>query len=90
MRKPGRLLRDAHDTAASVRLSIERSSAAYQYAKALEHATSVFGTQRSAEEWLGKPCRHLAGLIPLDLVDDVLGYQAVESYLERVELGVYQ
>lgn len=35
-------------------------------------------------------CRHIAGNAPLDLIDNVLGFQLVEAYLERIELGVYQ
>lgn len=49
-----------------------------------------FGTLWLAEEWLAKPCRYLAGNIPLDLVGNPFGFQAVEDYLERVELVVYQ
>jgi putative toxin-antitoxin system antitoxin component (TIGR02293 family) len=67
-----------------------QSAIAFQYAKVLEDAMSVFGTLRLAEEWLAKPCRHLAGNIPLDLVSNPLGFQVVENYLERLELGVYQ
>ncbi|MBJ2182496.1 DUF2384 domain-containing protein [Pseudomonas veronii] len=74
----------------SGRLSPLQSAIAFQYAKVLEHATTVFGTLRLAEEWLAKPCRYLAGNIPLDLVGNPLGFKAVEDYLERVELGVYQ
>ena len=68
----------------------QKSAVAFQFAKVLEHATTVFGTQRLAEEWLDRPCKHLAGNVPLDLIDNSLGFQVVEDYLERVELGVYQ
>jgi len=56
----------------------------------LEHATTVFGTLRLAEEWLAKPCRRLDDDTPLDLVGNPVGFQVIEDYLERVELGVYQ
>jgi len=72
------------------RLGGQRSAVAFQFAKALEHATTVFGSQKLAEQWLDRPCRHLAGNVPLDLIDNVLGFQVVEAYLERIELGVYQ
>lgn len=78
------------DESTTARLSVLQSAIAFQYAKVLEHAATVFGTLLLAEEWLAKPCRHLAGHIPLDLVDNPLGFQVVEDYLERVELGVYQ
>lgn len=71
-------------------LTVQQGAVAFQFAKALEHATTVFGTLQLAEEWLGRPCRHLSGQIPLDLIDNSLGFQVVEDYLERIELGVYQ
>ena len=71
-------------------LNSQQSAVAFQYAKVLEHATAVFGTQKLAEEWLGRPCKFLDGNIPLDVIDNPVGYQAVEEYLERIELGIYQ
>lgn len=72
------------------RLSAHQSAVAFQYAKTLEHANLVFGKQTTAENWLGRPCPYLDGLIPLDLIDNVFGFQVVKEYLERIELGVYQ
>ncbi len=63
-------------------LNAQQSAVAFQYAKVLEHAITVFGTQKLAEEWLGD--------VPLDVIDNPVGFQAVEDYLERVEYGVYQ
>lgn len=74
----------------SQRLTSQQSAVAFQYAKILEQATAVFGDQKLAEEWLSRPCKQLAGSMPLDLIDNSLGFQAVEDYLERIELGVYQ
>lgn len=71
-------------------LNPQQSAVAFQYAKVLEHATAVFGTQKAAEDWLGSPCKYLEGGVPLDLIDNPVGFQAVEDYLERIELGVYQ
>ncbi|KAA0986303.1 DUF2384 domain-containing protein [Pseudomonas sp. ANT_J12] len=78
------------DDSKTARLNVQQDAVAFQYAKVLEHATTVFGALRLAEEWLDRPCKHLAGSVPLDLIDNSLGFQAVEDYLERVELGVYQ
>jgi putative toxin-antitoxin system antitoxin component (TIGR02293 family) len=78
--------RDKEDT----RLTARQSALAFQYAKLLERSTSVFGTQTFAEEWMGRPCRSLAGNIPLIMVENVIGAQVVDEYLERVEMGVYQ
>lgn len=72
------------------RLNISQSAIAFQFAKVLEQATTVFGSLPLAEEWLQKPCRYLADLVPLTLVDNPIGFRAIESYLGRVELGVYQ
>lgn len=71
-------------------LNSQQSSVAFQYAKVLEHAIDVFGSQKLAEEWLGRPCKSLDGDVPLDIVENSVGYQAVEDYLERIESGVYQ
>lgn len=71
-------------------LSPQQSAIAFQYAKILEHAIKVFGTQELAEEWLGRPCKYLEGDVPLDVIDNPVGYQAVEDYLEWIEYGVYQ
>ncbi|QBZ89325.1 DUF2384 domain-containing protein [Pseudomonas viciae] len=60
------------------------------YVKALEHATDVFGGQRLAEDWLRKPCTYLDDQVPLELIDNPPGFQVVEDYLARIELGVYQ
>lgn len=72
------------------RLSAFQSAVAFQFASVLDHATTVFGSLQLAEEWLEKPCRNLAGNVPLDMVDNPLGFNVVEDYLERVALGVYQ
>jgi putative toxin-antitoxin system antitoxin component (TIGR02293 family) len=73
-----------------VRLNQQQSTVAFQYAQALEHATNVFGNLMLAEEWLRKPCKYLDGYVPLELIDNSLGFQAVEDYLTRIEYGVYQ
>lgn len=56
----------------------------------LKRATAVFGTQKLAEEWLERPCKYLDDNVPLELIDNSFGFQLVEEYLERLELGVYQ
>jgi putative toxin-antitoxin system antitoxin component (TIGR02293 family) len=73
-----------------VRLNQQQSTVAFQYAQTLEHATDVFGNLSLAEDWLQKPCKYLDGHVPLELVDNSLGFQAVEDYLTRIEYGVYQ
>lgn len=80
----------SEDSELSVYLDSQQSAVAFQYAKVLEHATDVFGSQASAEEWLGRPCKYLNGDVPLDVIDNSIGFQIVEDYLERIEHGVYQ
>ncbi|WP_122467862.1 antitoxin Xre/MbcA/ParS toxin-binding domain-containing protein [Pseudomonas viridiflava] len=72
------------------RLGPLQSARAFQFATVLEHATTVFGSLTLAEGWLVRPCKYLADHVPLDLVDNPIGFQAIEEYLERIELGVYQ
>lgn len=71
-------------------LNSQQSAVAFQYAKVLEHAINVFGSQKLAEEWLGRPCKYLDGAVPLDVIDNPVGFQTVEDYLERIRYGVYQ
>lgn len=73
----------------TVRLNYQQSTVASQYGQVLEHAIIVFGSQQVAENWLKKPCRYLCGNIPLELIDNPLGFQVVEDYLTRIEHGVY-
>ncbi|WP_231990577.1 antitoxin Xre/MbcA/ParS toxin-binding domain-containing protein [Pseudomonas sp. A214] len=85
--KPCRPKQGKSDESAAGRLSALQSAIAFQYAKVLEHAMTVL---RLAEEWLARPCRQLADNIPINLVGNPIGFQVIEDYLERVELGVYQ
>ncbi|KRW68309.1 hypothetical protein AO729_17925 [Pseudomonas sp. TTU2014-066ASC] len=61
-----------------------------QYSKVLERAIAVFGNQKLAEEWLGRPCRYFNGESPLAIITDPVGLKAIEAYLQRIEHGVYQ
>lgn len=74
----------------TVRLSSLQSAVAFQYATVLEHANKVFGTQKLAEEWLGRPYAYLDGEIPLDVIGNPGGFQMINDYLARIEYGVYQ
>lgn len=72
------------------RLTPHQSAVAYQYAKVLEHAIDVFGNQELAERWLSQPCKFLQDNVPLDMIDNPVGFQTVEDYLTRMDYGVYQ
>lgn len=72
------------------RLTPQQSAVAFQYAKILEQATLKFGTRQLAERWLGNPCKFLDGNLPLEMIDNSIGFQIVEDYLRRIQYGVYQ
>ncbi|MFG0799400.1 antitoxin Xre/MbcA/ParS toxin-binding domain-containing protein [Pseudomonas sp. GLN_2] len=72
------------------RLDAQQSAVAFQYAKGLELASKVFGSQMLAEQWLCRPCGRLMGFVPFEMLDTSLGFSVVADYLERLRLGVYQ
>ncbi|WP_248764615.1 antitoxin Xre/MbcA/ParS toxin-binding domain-containing protein [Pseudomonas protegens] len=88
--KSKRTLARQRDDGGTLRLNAQQSAVAFQYAQVLEHAASVFGSQQRAEKWLGRPCKHLENNVPLELIENAFGFQVVEAYLQRIELGVYQ
>jgi hypothetical protein len=61
-----------------------------QYDKLRDHAIAVFGTQANADEWLARPCSRLDNRVPAEIIEDAIGLQTVEEYLQRIEFGVYQ
>lgn len=71
-------------------LDSQQSAVALKYAQILEYATHVFGSQISAEDWLGRSCKYLNNVVPLDVIGQAKGFHIVWSYLERIEHGVYQ
>jgi len=73
-----------------VRLNPRQSAVAVQYAQGLDLAVTVFGSQALAEHWLGRPCKHLSGMVPFEMLDSSVGFQVVVDYLERARVGVYQ
>lgn len=87
---PMRTLLTQSGKRSSRKLTPRQSEMMYQYAKLLELAETIFGSQLSAEQWLCSPCRHLDHSVPMKMIDSAIGYQAVVDYLERVRYGVYQ
>ena len=73
-------------------LQRQNSSGRSERLDALQSAVAfhVFGDQQLAEQWLSRPCKYLDGDIPLDVIHNPMGFQAVEDYLERIKYGVYQ
>jgi putative toxin-antitoxin system antitoxin component (TIGR02293 family) len=74
----------------STRLGQQQSMVAFQYAHALEFASEVFHGQARAEEWLNKATKWLNGYRPVELIENPLGYQVVNTYLYRMKHGIYQ
>ncbi|MFJ3681425.1 antitoxin Xre/MbcA/ParS toxin-binding domain-containing protein [Pseudomonas sp. NPDC090208] len=72
-----------------VRLNAQQSAMAFQFAKTLEQATTVFGTQALAEDWLCRPSRYFGGHVPVDLIETSVGFATVERYLSQIHHGVY-
>lgn len=58
-------------------------------AAVLARAIEVFEEETKAVGWLTKPCRSLGDKIPLVLVEEEKGQQAVLDELTRIEHGVF-
>jgi putative toxin-antitoxin system antitoxin component (TIGR02293 family) len=60
-----------------------------RFAEILAKATTVFGSQDEAEQWLERPAIGLDQRRPLDLLATPAGVKLVDDHLERLEHGVY-
>ncbi len=70
-------------------LSVEQSGRAWKFAEILSRATEVFGSQEEAERWLDRPATGLDGRRPIELLSTPAGVEIVETFLTRLEHGVY-
>jgi putative toxin-antitoxin system antitoxin component (TIGR02293 family) len=70
-------------------LSHEQSGRTWKFAEILAKATTIFGSQERAEQWLEKPATGLNRRRPIDLLSTPAGVELVEDFLERLEYGVY-
>ena len=70
-------------------LNPEQSSRTWKFAEILARATAVLGTQEAAEQWLERPAIGLNRKRPIDLLASSAGVEMVETYLGRLEYGVY-
>ncbi len=70
-------------------LSQEQSGRTWKLAEILAKATSVLGSKEEAELWLQRPAMGLDQRRPIDLLATPAGVEAVESFLVRLEYGVY-
>jgi putative toxin-antitoxin system antitoxin component (TIGR02293 family) len=70
-------------------LNAEQSGRTWKFAEILAQAIRVFGTQEEAERWLDRPAMGLNGRRPIDLLATPVGVAMVETFLTRLEHGVY-
>jgi putative toxin-antitoxin system antitoxin component (TIGR02293 family) len=81
------LQRTRHDP--ERRLSTEQSGRVWKFAEVLAKAPDRLGSQKQAEHWLDSPALGLGRRRPLDLMTTPAGLDMVETYLGRLEYGVY-
>jgi putative toxin-antitoxin system antitoxin component (TIGR02293 family) len=70
-------------------LSREQSGRIWKFAEILARATELFGSQDAAERWLEAPATGLDQRRPIDLLSTPAGVGTLETYLTRIEYGVY-
>lgn len=84
-----RTLQRRKNQAADTPLSVEQSNRVWKFAEVLGRATQILGSREDAEAWMSTPSIGLDQRKPLDLLATAVGLEAVESYLTRIEYGVY-
>ena len=77
--------KDAEDTI----LSVEQSNRTWKFAEVLGRASEILGSREAAETWMTTSAIGLDRRRPIDLLATAVGLEAVETYLTRIEYGVY-
>ena len=70
-------------------LTQEQSGRAWKFAEILAKAMNTFGSQEEAERWMHRPAMGLDQRRPIDLLATPAGVELVESFLGRLDYGVY-
>lgn len=70
-------------------LSPEQTARTWKLAEIVAKATEVFGSREQAELWLTQPAIGLNQRRPIDLLATPAGVELVETFLERIDYGVY-
>jgi len=78
-----------HTTSATKPLSAEQTARTWKLAEIVAKATEVLGSREEAEQWLERPAIGLNQRRPIDLLATPAGVEMVESFLERLNYGVY-
>jgi putative toxin-antitoxin system antitoxin component (TIGR02293 family) len=71
------------------RLSLVQSGRTWKFVEILARATSIFGSQEDAENWLQRNAIGLDQRRPIDLLQTPAGVELLEEHLTRLEYGVY-
>jgi len=71
-------------------LNRDQSARVLRFAQALDKATRVFGSRHDAEDWITTPALGLNWAVPLQMLINPVGFELVDDFLSRIELGVYQ
>jgi putative toxin-antitoxin system antitoxin component (TIGR02293 family) len=78
-----------HRRARRQRLTPIESDRASRVARIAAQAVEMFGRADLAQAWLRRPCRALAGKVPLGLLGTDAGSRLVEDELIRIDHGVF-
>ena len=70
-------------------LSLEQTARTWKLAEIVAKATDIFGSRDKAELWLTQPAIGLNQRRPIDLLATPAGIELVETFLQRVDHGVY-
>lgn len=70
-------------------LNVSQSGRTWKFAEVLAKAIDVFGDKKEAERWLDEPAIGLEGYRPIELLSTPAGVEVVETFLDRLEYGVY-
>ena len=60
-----------------------------RYAEMLARAEQIFSSREAAERWMAKPALGLEGRRPIDLLTSAEDLELLETFLWRIEYGVY-
>jgi putative toxin-antitoxin system antitoxin component (TIGR02293 family) len=78
-----------HKAAGAKVLNAEQSARTWRFARLLGKAARVFGEQLAAERWMTEPATGLDGRRPIELIATPVGAELVETFLDRIDYGVY-
>lgn len=70
-------------------LSREQSGRVWKFAEVLARVSTMLGSQEEAEQWLERPAVGLDQRRPMDLLSTPAGLEMLETFLTRLEYGVY-